>query len=403
MHCRRDHGWIALATVGTLSFVALSGCSKEEPPPFPDHLEGYLTESPNQGFKLYVEAANTAERDAPELIGRVNWTPDRKRAAIQAAARAIALLDSAHQTEFEFVYAPTSPLTPHAERRGWRFIGRTLVWRIEDALIAKDYKAAVDDFERLIIFGTNLSGGDGIDANLGYSLIREGRDLLWGAFPSLQPDLLRRTHNIVMKALTNAPGPHVTLRHDQAAMLKAVASIQEAYLAGDLQPFRKALAAPAAPAFDFLEELRNKPATEQVAYFERFAREANVEANALIRQASLSPHLWERHEDPKGSRPWFRFANNYFRNGKLFLREWAMHQAQMRLLAVDAALLARVKDRQGLPPDLSGIRDWARTDPFSGRDFVYVPQGTDYRLYSVGEDRKDDFADKKADLVPLWK
>jgi hypothetical protein len=31
-----------------------------------------------------------------------------------------------------------------------------------------------------------------------------------------------------------------------------------------------------------------------------------------------------------------------------------------------------------------------RTDPYSGRGFVYRVDGADYRLYSVGADIKDD-------------
>ncbi len=404
MHSRGNHGWRALAAAVPAIAVVVMGCAREAPPPFPDHLAGYLNESPNAAFSLYLEAARQAEADAGSSIARVNWTPDRKKAAIAAAEKAIALLDKASGSDFEFVYSPTSPITPHAERRGWRFIARTLVWRIEDAVRGQNFSQAAKDFDRLVRFGTNLSGGDAIDANLGYSVIREGRDVLWSAFPLLSPDDLRKIHASIVKALGDAPPPHTTLRHDRAAMLKAVSSLQEAFLAGDLAPYREALGKPVAPAFDYLDSLRKKPVSEQVSYFERFAREANAEADRLNHQAALAPHLWqEEKKQAEGERPWFRFANHYFRNGELFLTEWAEHQAWMRLMAIDAALLARVKDKQNLPADLTALRDWLRADPYSGRDFVYVPQGADYRLYGVGPDRKDDFGAAKVDMSPPWK
>lgn len=385
------------------AIVAVSGCSRDAPPPFPDHLGEYLTEAPNSGFSLLLEVSRAAEEDASSLISRINWTPDKKQAAIKAAERAISIFDRINTDEFEFVYSPVSPLTPPAERRGWRFVGRVLVWRIEESLRTRNYDAAIADFDRVVRFGTVLSGGDAIDANLGFVTIREAREKLWLAFPMLSAEQLRKVHRSVVHALSNAPAPQVTLRHERAAMLKAVQSVQEAFLSNDLKPFRDALGETISPAIEYLESLKKKTTNEQVGYFERFAREANEIAQAALREAAISPHLWRESEEPKGERPWFRFANHYFRNSRLFLKDWAEHQAWMRLMAVDSALLARVKDRANLPADLSGIQDWLRTDPFSGTDFAYVPQGVDYRLYGVGEDRKNDFGAGKDDMVPPWK
>lgn len=384
------------------AIVAVSGCSRDAPPPFPDHLEGYLSESPQAGFALLLDVSRAAEEDGAALVARINWTPDKRQAATKAAQRAISIFDQINTDEFVFVYSPASPLTSRAERRGWRFVGRALVWRIEESVLSKDYDAAIADFDRVMRFGTILSGGDAIDANLGFVIIAEAREELWPAFPMMTAEQLRRVHQSIVRALSHAPTPQVVLRHEKAAMLKSVEAIQEAFLAGDLKPFRDALGETISPAIEYLNNLKKKPVEEQVSYFERFGREANEEAQAALEEAAISPHLWQDPSEPKGERPWFRFANHYFRNSRFFLRDWARHQAWMRLTAIDAALLARVKAKGNLPADLSGLQDWLRTDPFSGADFVYVPQGVDYRLYGVGEDRKNDFGDAKVDMAPIW-
>jgi hypothetical protein len=377
------------------------GCSRETPPAFPNHLSGYLSAPANEGFSAYVEAAAMAEKAAPTLISRTDWTPDQKRAAITACAPAIEHIKNAGTDGvIAYVYSPHSPLAPPGEWRGWRFLGRVLVWQIEEAKAGGNLKSAIDSFIQLLRFGLNLAGGDALGANLGFSMIREGAETLWPTFPQQSPDNLQELHRRVLFAMNRAPTLQTTIRHERAAMLQAVQSIQDSFRAGDLKKFEDALRSDIVPATKYLEGLRRNGQAEQVKYFALFAFEAEREVEQLSARAEISPHLWGPFTDPAGERPWRRFAAHYFRSGRALLEDWAEMQAQLRLLAVDAAFLASLKLRKVAPASLGTLQEWVRTDPFSGRDFMYFSRGTDYSLYSLGEDRKDDSGDRARDLVP---
>jgi hypothetical protein len=42
------------------------------------------------------------------------------------------------------------------------------------------------------------------------------------------------------------------------------------------------------------------------------------------------------------------------------------------------------------PKDLSQFADNLKTDPYSGKPFIYGSDGADYHVYSVGADFRDD-------------
>ena len=390
----------------TAASVCLS-CSEPAPPQFPDHLRAYLTEPSNPGFALYQEASGLAERHASELVKRVSWTPDKRKAAIEECATALERIAEAQRQDVAFVFTPHSPLAPPGERRGWRFLGRVLVWQIEGALKDRRHSDAVATFLTAARFGADLSGGDAMDANIGYTIIAEAADPLWRAFPDLPPEELRRLFRGIQEILLEMPSLETTLRHERATMLKAVQTIQDAFLDGDLQPFEESLGRDIGRAVRYLSRLKQEPREEQVRYFERFAAEADQEASTLLKAAPLSPHLWTDHPEPAGERPWKRFAAHYFRTGRHLMEWWAGNQARLRLMAVDAALFARLAEGREPPGDLSGLPRLMRTDPFSGRDFIYMRRDGAYRLYSYGRDRKDDDGEggptgTEPDLVP-WR
>ena len=61
--------------------------------------------------------------------------------------------------------------------------------------------------------------------------------------------------------------------------------------------------------------------------------------------------------------------------------------------------LQAYKDRYGYyPANLNALKSqlgWeVPTDPFTGKDFIYRPQGNGFLLYGVGENLKDDGAKK---------
>jgi hypothetical protein len=69
-------------------------------------------------------------------------------------------------------------------------------------------------------------------------------------------------------------------------------------------------------------------------------------------------------------------------------------QALLNLLATDLALRSFQCDHSRLPQSLSELTPKylpaELNDPFSGKPLVYRPQGTQFQLYSVGDNQRDD-------------
>lgn len=372
------------------SITTPTGCRTPEPPPFPDHLAAYEAEPPSARFELMKHAGERAFIDAGAFLHRTNWTPGLRSQAIAKAQPALALLRRAHRDRFEFVYAPQPPLSENPARGGWRFLGTTLIWSAQNALENGDGQRAVADMLTVLRLAWDLFGGDALDANLGYTLIRQVQSTVWEGLSNLPPEQLTRLSQGIERILGNLPSVHQTLRHEEAAMLAAVQLIQDAFLAGGLDEVATTLQSETAPAFDYLRALKSKPREEQVEYFRRFALEARDHIAALHAMASEDPSQWRAVEPPSGERPWRRLAAQFFGASERILHEYLFSLTVTRLIAVDTRLLAAMRARQRLPASLEGIPKLLRTDPYSGSDFLYRNLALGYDLYSVGENRKDD-------------
>lgn len=378
--------WALALTSITASF----GCGTPEPPSFPDHLAGYEVESSNPGFELMKQAGERAFRDAGVLLNRTHWTPGLRASAIGKARPALDLLRRAHRETFEFVYSPQPPLSENPARSGWRFLGTVLIWSAEGALEQGDGDRAISTILTVLRLAWDLFGGDAIDANLGYTLIRRLQSTVWESYARLSSEQLISLSLGIEKMLEHAPSVHQTLRHEEAAMLSAVQLIQDAFLDGGLDEVAKTLQKDTAPAFDYLRALRSKSQEEQVEYFRRFAQEARDRIRALHTIASEDTSQWRPLEAPSGERPWRRFAAQFFGASDKILGEYLFSLAVTRLMATDARLLALLRAGKRLPVSLDGLPKLLRTDPYSGRDFLYHNLAVGYELYSVGEDREDD-------------
>lgn len=388
--CEKISAFVLLAMI--------AGCAKPPTPPFPNHLQGYVLDSQNPGFALYQQAARDIETLPSNLLKRTKWTLGQKQSAIERCAPALQKITQAQRIGVSFVFAPSSPLAPPKERRGWSFLGKAMRWQVEEALVSEKYSHAVAVFLRCARFGLDISGGDAMDANLGLTIVNDVSVAVWKAFPKMSSQNLRELHEGFVRILQSAPTLQSILRHERATMLQVVQSIQDAYLAGKLDKFTK-VASQLKPAVDYLERLKSRSYEEQIRYFKNFAQEVEEEFQNIA-QANFDFRQIANREPKDRERPWKRFATHYFRTARYLLPLWTETHAKMRLMALDAALMARVKAGKNLPNDLASFPEWLRTDPFSRKDFVYVPRGSDYVLYSVGVDSKDDGGDR-LDLRPL--
>ena len=86
-------------------------------------------------------------------------------------------------------------------------------------------------------------------------------------------------------------------------------------------------------------------------------------------------------------------------NGKLFATRIAKLQAQQAVTLTGFRVLQYQQGHGTLPATLAEIYAQDVVDPFTGKPLNYLPVGTGFRLYSLGEDQQDNSGDPKADIA----
>lgn len=374
-----------------IGMALIAGCAKSPPPVFADRRPPPASQpAPESPFGMYVRASQLAESEGSRYIDRTTFTPGKKDEAIRLLQPALKLIKNAEGKEFDFAFQPTAPFEPRPHRKGWRLIGSAFVWQIENAVRDERFDEAAGLFLNALRFGLNLSGGSALDASLGYSIIDDARLALLPAVPQMDSKALEKLGRAIESALAASPRISQTLENEHSQMMAAVQSIQDAYLKGDFSHFRQELRADILPAIRHLEERKNR-AHEVAEYFESLSKEADILTQHYMALGSMNARQRLAAESPKlsESRPWRRWARFFFRAPESLFTIRDRSLARTRLLALHALLRSRLKKSEPLPGNLSSISKSLAIDPFSGQAFVYRVAGAQYRLYSVGQDGKD--------------
>jgi hypothetical protein len=395
MRCARHGGW-ALAIVS----LAAVGCHREGPAFLPTWSAAQPLYVPragsSNGYDALVLAALDVQRAvSPQYLDRVWFTPGKREAAMKQAAPVVARVSSAVQKPVDFQFSPRGPFDPSPNDRGWRMIGRTFVWRIENECANGNYDSAVSDEITATKFGFSLTGGDAMDASLGFATIDDARKATAKDMRVMGASQLNRLADGLERALENRPPLTKTFDHEKEDMLRSVQYVQDSFLRNNFTDLKKQLGADVRDSLSYLRDLRDKSAQKQAAYFEGFASEANQRAQWLTAVCELP--LSERNHDPgltfPRDRPWRTLARNFFSAGQPLLAMRDKSVARTRLMILQARVLAMVKSGQSAPRDLSGFSKDITIDPYTGQQFVYHAAATEFTVYSVGDDLKDDGGD----------
>ena len=398
---RVRHGRWALAA---FSLIAV-GCHKEGPAFLPTWSAAQPLYVPRSGSSngydaLVLASQDVQKRVSDEYLDRVWFTPGKRENAMKQASPVIGKVANAVQRPIDFQFTPHGPFEPSKTDRGWRMIGRTLVWRIERNCATSNFDGAISDGIIAAKFGFGLTGGDAMSASLGFSTVDDSRRALAKDMRTMGAGQLSRLAGGLQQAMRDRPALATTFDHEKQDMLRAVQYVQDSFLKNDFSDLKKHLGADVRDSISYLKELREKSSTKQAAYFEGFASEANERARWLTAMSELP--LSERNHDPglsfsKG-RPWRTLAKNFFSAGEPLLSMRDESVARTRLMILTARILARVKSGDSAPRNLSEFDEDLKTDPYTGQDFVYHAAGTEFTVYSVGDDLKDDGGDSDKDL-----
>lgn len=380
-------GWLALA-------IAISGCRGHDAPPYPVWAERPTTyapavDSPN-AFDAYVLAARSVEQNAVKYVNLVSFFPRQKREATAACADGLKLLKGGVKKPCAFHATPRGPLDVPAYQRGWRLLGRCLVWDVQRFAAAGDFPSAIRSAIIATKFGFDLTGGAATDASLGFAVVDETRQAIAPYLRKFSADQLHALAEGVKRAVERKPPLADAVQNEEKNMLMAVQFLQDCYREDrykDITAKNDDLRELAT----YLKDLHNRDHTERPEFFGKLAEEAKDECIEL-RKLSSQPAA-DRHPDwkkEKKGRPWRRFAQYFFTAGRPLLSISDASIARTRLLILECELSRIAKVNKKTPKSLDGFTKSLTIDPYSGTTFIYRPQGMDYALYSVGANLVDD-------------
>lgn len=382
-----------MAALAIAAVVWLAGCAAPPPPAFRTWVELDTPYRPsarsNNAFDGYALAARRAEALCPESLDRVFFTPGMERRILNRLSATIQGLEEASQKSCQFEFRPNRPFEAPPFQRGWRLLGRALCWRIRDAIALRNYDAAIRSAGVAMRFGFHLTGGGASDASLGFAIVNEARQTLCTALVDFSPDQLERLSSLTVRALRERPPLGQMLQNERLNMLAAVQYIQDAHRSGDYSELKQKLGPLAQPVIRQLQQLADKGADDRVRYFSGLAAEADDEVAWVAKQAALLAWQRSRPPEPEGERPWRRLAQSFFGTASHLPGLSDRCVAQTRLLALHAMAIAAIKRTGNAPASITSLAEDLARDPYSGRPFVYAADGSDFRLYSVGEDGQD--------------
>lgn len=381
--------------------LVLAGCHGSADAPYRDFAPAPAPYVPNgasnNAFDAYVLAAGEAEsavapfRIAP--LHRTFFTPRQRKDLLKALAPALRRLAAA-KGPCEFRYVPAAPGEPLQGRAAWRLLGRALRWRIDDDLAGDSAQNAVGDAALAFRFANDLCGGGPADRTLGIEIAEDARGAILPALARLDPVGLHRLADAVKAGLGRRPALERTLMNGDNDAALALQSLQTAYQKDDYARFRAALG----KDFRDLESVKDLHGAKRAAFFDALdddrkrlaaAWQAAAAQAASHREAILDIKL-------KGDKTRRVFARNFFLVGRPLLAVEDRSVARLRLLVLEAELRRVVRLKHRAPASLDGVtRPWA-TDPYTGRAFGYLPDGAEFRVYSVGDNLKDDLGDTDA-------
>lgn len=381
----------------TAIIVLCAGCHHGGIPEFPDWVShaGPMPEakdSPSSAFNDYVRAADEAEKDGGKYLDMVSFYPGQRVSAMQATTNALSILDSASSSACDFDFKPLPPFSAPPHQRGWRLLGRDLVWKIQEAVQANDLGTAIANANIATKFGFDLCGGGAIDASLGLAIVDDARKAIAPAMDSMDATQLKTLADGIGSALNAKPPMSEVIQHEHLNMMMGVQAIQSAYQNDSYDAIRQNLGADSRAAVEYLQELHSKDSSKRPHYFEAFAAEGDAEAQWMASVADLPVAQRAAIPEPrfKGERPWKRFSRDLFFTLKPLLEMNDQTLARTRLMIITADVMAQVKTGNAAPKDLSAFPEKLRTDPYSGNSFIYAADGTDFHVYSVGADLRDD-------------
>jgi hypothetical protein len=375
--------------------MGLIGCGRKPAPTLNAWASAPRTYVPvpnsSNAFDTYALAAIEAEQLAAKYLDRVSFTPGHKKQISESISKPFEQVIAATAKPCEFQFVAREPFTDHPHAAGWRMIGRVFVWRIDEALAAEDYGAAVRLAAAGTRFGFDLTGGGAVDASLGLAIVDEIRKAIAPHLSNMDAAQLEALAAGMEGALERTASTDELAANELENMRQSIQYVQNSFLKSDYEELSARLGPTVKDAVEYLQGIKKKDVEDHRRYFQGFASEAEETSRAFARRAGIVAKDRTKETEPKLAemRPWRRFAWHFFGTLEPLLEIRDITLARTRLLIVSAKLKAQAQSG-GHPPTLAAFPAKLITDPFSGAPFVYHADKVQFLVYSVGPNLKDD-------------
>lgn len=370
------------------------GCRPKPTPPYEKWATPaeVRTNSPG-GFASLVGAAKDCENRAGDYVHRVSFTPKMKVIIVDRLKPTIQILQRESGQKCNFEFEPLSPFLVSPLPSDWRLLGRALVWRIESEVKQEEYDAAIRDFGTALWFGYSLIGGDASTASLGVTIANEARAAIAPCLVRLSAGQLGRLEKLGSQGLESAPGIDVPIRNEGKNMRLAVQYVQDCYQRKDYKELEEKLGSTVKDAVSYLKKMQDHDVELRPTYFGNFAAEADGEVEMLLQRVQTPYDKRSKYTEPKGDRPYRRFVPHFFYSARPMIEMIEMSWTRTKLLLIDALLMKAVREDGKAPANLGSLPRDLIFDSYSNTDFVYRAAGAESKLYSIGEDLRDNGGD----------
>ncbi len=325
------------------------------------------------------------------LLHKSSFTPNEQEQIEVAAADPLKHVKAGLQKGCRISYAPAGSKEATEGRNSMHLLAKVLIWRIQKACESQSYETAIESAVLATKFGFDLSNGLPNDASLGLLTVDAARQAIAPSLAEMSPeqlDMLARSMKTVFLNRSNMANCYESAEKDA---LGQVQMIQDVYRSQRYEDLDRQLGTVAKEIVPTLKELHRQPDSRRVAFFNGFAQQARDESELVKQQAALplAQRVPPPPPNPSAERPWKKVARRVLGISKPLLSMCDATEARTELLILEAEIIRSRKATGKTPDDLSKFSIKLSTDPYSGQAFIYRTDGSDYKLYSIGEDLID--------------
>lgn len=382
--------------------TGLLGCAKGRSEPYPvwatvDEDYRPMSGSAN-AFDGYVRASELAFAAAPKEADRVAFTDAIKASTLKKLSSALVTCSQATKRDCRFEHRVTRLFGAEPVAKGWRLLGRGMVWKIDSSIAAGDLDAAVAWTLTATKFGFDLAQGDAQSASLGFAVCDEARQSLAPQLQRLSAQQATNLHVGLARVLSKYSGAGDAVRNEGKRIMLGVQFVQDCQERKAYKVLEERLGKVARPGIDHLRGLSDE---KRVDFFNDFARAMKSFTEDWAEQIDMPKVERTLGIEPENTGTWRRFARAFCGTIAPLASVKDATLARTRLMAVSAWASAKAKKTGKAPYNLAELSSAVTEDPYTGKPLLYTSSGADFKVYSVGADGRDDGGDSdEAGLSP---